>query len=61
MLKISKPGTKYGKKKKRDDEYTWRIAKNIVDDIAWSSGKYKITDVDTTEESRIMLEDTHIN
>ncbi len=52
-LKISKPGTKLGKKK-TDDEYTRTIAKGIARDIPGYSGRYKINDADAAEESEIM-------
>ena len=55
-LKISKPGTKLGKKK-TDDEYTRTIAKGIAKDIPGYSGRYKINDADAAEESEIMRQD----
>jgi hypothetical protein len=55
-LKISKPGSKLGKKKK-DDAYTRKIAKSIADDIPGYSGKYTIDEADADEETRIMNED----
>ena len=53
QLKISKPGSKAGKKKEKDD-YTWQIAKIITKDVLGYSEKYRINDADATEEEKIM-------
>ena len=55
-LKISKPGSKMGKKKS-DDEYTKSIAKSIAGDIPGYSGKYNVNDADAVEEGRIISAD----
>ena len=55
-LKISKPGTKEGKKKKYD-AYTKKVAKSIAADVPGYSGKYTINEADATEETAILNED----
>ena len=47
-LKVSRPGSKAGKKK-TDANYAKKIAKNIASDIPGYSGRYKITDADAAE------------
>ena len=50
-LKISKPGTKLGKKKE-NDEYNRKISKSIAKDGPGYSGKYTINYANDAEESR---------
>ena len=56
QLKISKPGSKAGKKKENDD-YTQNIAMGIAKDVPGYSGKYSINDVDPIEQKRMTQED----
>ena len=46
-LKISKPGSKAGRKKE-NDEYTRKIVKSVAKDIPGYSGKYVINDANIT-------------
>ena len=55
-LKISKPGTKLGKKKE-NDKYNQKIAKSIAKDVPGYSGKYTINDDNAAEETRIIQHD----
>ena len=55
-LKISKAGTKLGKKKE-NDKYNQKIAKSIAKDVPDYSGKYTINDADAAEETRIIQQD----
>ena len=55
-LKISKPGTKLGKKKE-DDEHNRKIAKSIAKDAPGYSDKYTINDANAAEETRIIQQD----
>ena len=54
-LKISKPGTRKGKKKK-DDAYTKKVAKSLAADLPGYSGKYAINGADAAEETAILNE-----
>ena len=55
-LKTSKPGTKCGKKKDEDD-YTSKMAKNIASCVPGYSGKYSINNADAIEETQILDKD----
>ena len=56
QLKISRPGSKFGKKK-GSDEYTQKIAKSIAEDTPGYSRKCTINNTDATEELRIIQQD----
>ncbi|KAL7548740.1 hypothetical protein ACHAWF_017202 [Thalassiosira exigua] len=56
QLRVSRPGSKLGKKKS-DADYAKSIANNIASDIPGYSGRYKITDADAMAESKTIAVD----
>ena len=60
QLKNSRPGSQFGKKKE-SNEYTWKIAKYISEDVLGYSRNYIINDTDAIEESRIIQQDMSSN